>query len=721
MTPIRSVYRLVPACCVTLAAIVAPQPAAIAEPARLVPADSTIYVGWRHLSGDPSRLHSAIQAILHSPLVASELGDELAAIRAAAEFARLAMQHEGAIAVMSLPSDSDEPPTAGMVLTGADPAEFAKAFEAILSAFGAEQDISSVTVGSTAFRRVAVEDELSLLWAASKSHFVLALGNASAERLLACINGAATLAEDAEFRRVLPKVEVDAGEWGLTAYANLGAVMNAVLRMDADDSSDSPNVNQLAAALHLDDLKGCVAHVGPSSYGAHGSLFLHIEQPDRGLARFWHQAPLSDDDLAIVPRDASYASVSNLDLAALWTALRGTLEDVEPDAIAQIDGGVAMATQFLGFSLTEQLLPALGDTWVLVDAPSHGGLLFTGMVLIAETRDAAALQGMLNRSIEVAAGPLAQAGIRLTRKSMTLDGRTIEHVLVGGWPVPVSPAWTFVGDRWIFGLFPQTVAAAARQVDPKTRGDSMADDPDFAAARALLPPKLTAVTYADSWFWHRLWYLVRQLGETAIASMSDGSPHALDLAGLPVYADLAGSARRQIGAYALDEEGVLYRSFAGDATMLALGGDGGLATAALLTSVALPSLSRAREVAKRAVSASNLKAVLIACHIYAADNGERFPESLEQLVAGGMIARESLASPRFEEGESPFEYIAGQKTSSDVRNVLIYERPLDSEGTNVGFIDGHVEWMTLPAFREAVRVTYNRLGRSAELPPEFLE
>lgn len=52
-----------------------------------------------------------------------------------------------------------------------------------------------------------------------------------------------------------------------------------------------------------------------------------------------------------------------------------------------------------------------------------------------------------------------------------------------------------------------------------------------------------------------------------------------------------------------------------------------VAIIALLISILLPSLSRARELAKRAVCAANLRGIGQGCHIYSNDNEEWFPNS----------------------------------------------------------------------------------------------
>ena len=60
-----------------------------------------------------------------------------------------------------------------------------------------------------------------------------------------------------------------------------------------------------------------------------------------------------------------------------------------------------------------------------------------------------------------------------------------------------------------------------------------------------------------------------------------------------------------------------------------------VAIIALLISILLPSLSRARELAKRAVCSANLRGIGQGQHIYANDNAEWFPNSLYKEPEGG--------------------------------------------------------------------------------------
>jgi prepilin-type processing-associated H-X9-DG protein len=189
----------------------------------------------------------------------------------------------------------------------------------------------------------------------------------------------------------------------------------------------------------------------------------------------------------------------------------------------------------------------------------------------------------------------------------------------------------------------------------------------------------------------------------------------LDLQTMPPLPESAENVTNYVGLLSRDEDGVLY---AGRGHCNPLGLAAG--TTALAGSVMLPSLSRAREITKRAVSAANLRGMGQACHVYASDHADQFPESFDVLLQAGLVTPVQLRSPRAEDQDTvSYIYVTGQTGESDPRNVLAYERPVGSEGTNVLFVDGHVEWMKIGAFQAAVRETYRRLGREDQIPAEL--
>jgi hypothetical protein len=118
-------------------------------------------------------------------------------------------------------------------------------------------------------------------------------------------------------------------------------------------------------------------------------------------------------------------------------------------------------------------------------------------VLVADVADEQKLESILERVVQMLTPFAAPQKITLLHKE-TKDGEHVIHyVLIGGVPSPVAPAWGFVDHRWVFGLFPQTVAVALREADPKTRGETLLDQPDVKAARAALPKEIQA--FSATW------------------------------------------------------------------------------------------------------------------------------------------------------------------------------------------------------------------------------
>ncbi len=116
----------------------------------------------------------------------------------------------------------------------------------------------------------------------------------------------------------------------------------------------------------------------------------------------------------------------------------------------------------------------------------------------------------------------------------------------------------------------------------------------------------------------------------------------------------------------------------------------------LMIAVLLPSLSQARELAKRSVCGANLRSVEISLQIYVEEHGQE-PPNLSVLVDNGRIDPGTLNCPSVDPAISqtlPYIWIRGADCA-DADNVVLYE-PLQNhrgEGGNVLFCDGHVEFV----------------------------
>lgn len=130
------------------------------------------------------------------------------------------------------------------------------------------------------------------------------------------------------------------------------------------------------------------------------------------------------------------------------------------------------------------------------------------------------------------------------------------------------------------------------------------------------------------------------------------------------------------------------------------------------------SLTRARHLSARAVSASNVKSFLIGCFTYSSDHKGEWPESLDVLVKEGLTTADLLLkSPYTGQPASGgsyylYRFIADQKSVKN-RSVeaVISEPAIHDGGAVFGFLDGHAEWVESPKADELLSIM-----RSAQRP-----
>ena len=120
----------------------------------------------------------------------------------------------------------------------------------------------------------------------------------------------------------------------------------------------------------------------------------------------------------------------------------------------------------------------------------------------------------------------------------------------------------------------------------------------------------------------------------------------------------------------------------------------------LLGESVAPAIQKARNMARRAASASNIRSLLIGFNMWACDHQDEFPPDLQTLAKASLVPPETLSSPlRPELGQAAYVYVRPAVQTSKLENpaeqVVLYEaHDHFGEGINVGFADGHVEWMT---------------------------
>lgn len=456
----------------------------------------------------------------------------------------------------------------------------------------------------------------------------------------------------------------------------------------------------------------------PEAGGFKTTLFLRVPGMGEGGDRSLPGKPLTEADLALVPRDVTSASVGNVNLAEAYRWAMKLVRLLGPDVADPVTEGIAEVEKRIGMKIEADLLGAFGDTWVVYDSPRAGGFWVTGLTIMAEVKPNNKLdQGL--RAIVKAVAEVADVEGQVTVREESYRDQKITFVNCPGVPMPIAPAWAIYKDRWVLALYPQMVRAALDQLIDK--GPSLLDNPDFQRGYKLLPKGSCSVVYTDTAEGVRQLYVIGLPISQLLLSMGQGEGLELDSSVLPSLSCIDKHLFGDVGCSVATPDGWMIVGHGPLPVEIPSMGEGGMMIP-LGLSIGLPSLAHARQAARGAVSATNLKSIGLGLHMYASEHGGKFPPDLQTLVKAGTINPTMLLSP-FEHNKSrtcSYIYVKGHTDKSNASAVLAYERPenSDHQQTWVLFLDGHVERMSMRAFEEALKHTSERLGRPLEIGEE---
>jgi len=706
--------------------------AAAAPPlADRLPADASLYVGW---AGQTEALQGSLFGQLLSELPTDEIAAALGqAIDKGVGDPRtrglvghgigaisIAARHPAALCVTALPADpgSAEPrPDAALLIDlGADRQAFDEHLAPLLAALGEQIPIDDVATGALRYKRLDLGAKAPPIAIGYLGDMLfVAMGERMPFTLAALQSGGGeTLATAAKFNSAYRQVTGSNEQF--VVYADVPALATTVSRiLEQSGEKPSPSPRVVFDALGL----GKITAVASTTRVVDGLMYTKTRvlspAPHQGVLMPFAGKPLTAADMAVAPADTDLLMTCNLDPSALWNEIQRIVAAVDPEAAGAFQLGVGMVEGQLGLSIADDLLAHVGDQFTLVSAPSLGGFV-TGTAIVVELKNADALETALaqleaiGRSALAASaapvdpyGPGRRAAKAPSIRSFAAGDATITYLQLPVLPA-IAPAWAVSDDKLIIALWPQVV----RAVIEGPGGPGLNTDAEFLAAFGRLSGSPTMLSYVNEPAIARRVHALPLVLWTSLATLLDSRGIPLKVDWLPALPTILRYMRPSIAACSADAGGVTqegYRALPFSSF--------NAATPAMAVSFLLPSLGRARHLARQSVSMAHLKAIGMGVAMYRVENRDASPPNLQALVEAAYINPESLISPQTNE---PYVYIPLPANAPN-NLILAYEDPAEVGlgEAPVLFNDMHVEMLPVnDAFWQRVRQSKQAAGVSAE-------
>ncbi len=448
-------------------------------------------------------------------------------------------------------------------------------------------------------------------------------------------------------------------------------------------------------------------------WGTH--VFVEAPAPRQGLLAAMEAQPVSDAALKSIPSSATVAGVARMDLAGVFDGIREAVAKLDKDGKREMEDGMKQVNELLGLDFRQDMLAPLGNEWSYYIAPEITGRGPLGVVVVNRLKDAAKAESTSDKLKDVANKAIARQAdpnVHFAFKQAKVGDLTVHYLAT---PF-VTPSWVIRDGNLYIGLYPQLVAQAAGHVS--SEGKSILDNESFIALRKRLGgEKAVSVQFYDlpksAPSSYQVWLLVSSLGKFGDLLGVD-TPVVL----LPPLNKLMEHLTVSGAVTWVDDKGWHFRGvtpFPGATTIASeTAGLMDVQSSALMASILLPSVTRAREQANRVKSASNLRQIGQGIMMYANEHKGRFPDDLAGAMGDNLLTvhvfvnpRTKTAVPRGLEGDALKKWVnessdyvflgKGKDYRVGAEVPIAHEKPQGlADGLNILYGDGHVEFLMMP-------------------------
>jgi hypothetical protein len=252
----------------------------------------------------------------------------------------------------------------------------AKEFKALLEKVSELLPPDAVTKtqdGKTTWSSFKPEPNTTVTWGTKGEYFVAALGEGEAQAMIKRGFGK-TPAWLANLRKNSGVERISS-----VAYLNVKSVLQMVVPLGP------PNASQTFDAVGLSNLSNATMVVGLDKTGLIAKTSLNFDGAPYGIFEAIGK-PLTADDLAKVPADATSVSAMKIDLKALYETVLKIVDQADPNAKGKMLQNIGMMEAQFGLKLEEEILDPLGDTFCAYSSMKAGEPPFG--LLVVSLKDA---------------------------------------------------------------------------------------------------------------------------------------------------------------------------------------------------------------------------------------------------------------------------------------------------------------------------------------------
>jgi hypothetical protein len=484
------------------------------------------------------------------------------------------------------------------------------------------------------------------------------------------------------------------------------------------------------------------------------NYFVDAPQPRTGLLTVVEPAPIDPALLARIPFTATSASVGQFDLGALFTQVRSIVVAANPAAGDMFDKAMGLAQMMIGRNLQRDILNPLGGQWAMYTDDSIPRTSIAPGAMTATTAHPAATQPRISGQNFVSVNKLVDP--EKAKQGWTMLSYAITNASAGyirKYHLPYSAAMNQIGDQAVFtittplgqpswtmkngfmylSLSPEGAITGANLPS----GTPITQQPAFSALATQWAPAGTfsGFQYADlpasiPETYPAIQRAVEQLRPLALQQSITLPEHIL-----PPLEKLLPELAPALAVTWADAAGWHGRSrepFPGSSPQMSTASIG---TTALLVSILLPSLNRARETANRVKCASNERQMGQAILLWANDHKGQYPPTMGDMLTEGITADVFICPSgdtklpaglatmapadiaAWVNSHADYVYVgAGLTTAIGADQIVLYEKPADhTAGMNMLFGDGRMEFDVMPVAVKMIQAQ-NKMVPTVALP-----